>query len=201
MEQEMKLSAAVVRRLRLERGWSQEQLALASGLSLRTIQRVEADASGSLATKVCLAATFGVPLAELSEDAAGQPLAREVGARPVGALLIGLAVLACVLISESGRLPGLPMSDAMAVLNTLMAVLGAVLAIPAAFRLAAQGHVASVALATIGTPLVVLLAAGVVLIAISGRVPMWQLWAFGACGIALVAMALRRLCARTPQAR
>lgn len=201
MEQEMKLSAAVVRRLRLERGWSQEQLALASGLSLRTIQRVEAQGSASLATKVCLAATFGIPLAALAADADGQTLVRADGVRLIGALLIGVAVLACVLINESGRLPGLPTSDALAALNTLMAVLGAVLALPAAFRLAAQGHVASVALTTIGTPLVVLLVAGIVLIAFSGRVPMWQLWAFGACGIALVAMALRRLRARSPQPR
>ena len=30
-----------VRKLRLQRNWSQEQLALLSGLSIRTIQRIE----------------------------------------------------------------------------------------------------------------------------------------------------------------
>ena len=31
----------IVRKLRLQRGWSQEQLAEMSGLSTRTIQRIE----------------------------------------------------------------------------------------------------------------------------------------------------------------
>lgn len=193
MEQEMKISAAVVRHLRLARGWSQEQLALASGLSLRTIQRVEADGSASLGTKVCLAATFGIQLAELAVDAGNQKFIRENGAQPISALLIGVGVLACVLISESGRLPGLPTSAALAALNVLMGVLGAMLSMPAALRLGAQGRFAGVALSIIGTPLVVLLAAGLVFAVFSGRLPMWQLWVFGSCGLALVAMALRRL--------
>lgn len=65
-EQDMKISADNVRRLRVERGWSQEQLATASGLGLRTIQRVEAEGRAARETRVCLAATFGVELAELS---------------------------------------------------------------------------------------------------------------------------------------
>lgn len=31
----------IVRKLRLQRGWSQEQLATLTGLSVRTIQRIE----------------------------------------------------------------------------------------------------------------------------------------------------------------
>lgn len=189
----MKISAAVVRRLRLERGWSQEQLALASGLSLRTIQRVEADGSASLATKVCFAATFGIPLVELAADEGKHGFVGESGAHAIGALLIGIAVLACVLIGESGRLPGLPTSDALAVLHVLLGTLGALLSISAGLRIAARGRFAGVFLAVIGTPLVVLLAAGLLFFAFTGRGPMWQLWAFGACGLVLVAMALRRL--------
>lgn len=67
-EQEMKISSAKVRRFRSERGWSQDQLALASGLSLRTIQRVEAEGNASRETQVCLAATFGISLAELADE-------------------------------------------------------------------------------------------------------------------------------------
>lgn len=66
--QEMKISSAKVRRFRSEHGWSQDQLALASGLSLRTIQRVEAEGNASRETHVCLAATFGISLAELSDE-------------------------------------------------------------------------------------------------------------------------------------
>lgn len=67
-EQEMKISSAKVRRFRSERGWSQDQLALASGLSLRTIQRVEAEGNASRETQVCLAATFGISLVELADE-------------------------------------------------------------------------------------------------------------------------------------
>lgn len=67
-EPEMKISSAKTRRLRSERGWSQDQLAHASGLSLRTIQRVEAEGNASRETQVCLAATFGITLAELGEE-------------------------------------------------------------------------------------------------------------------------------------
>lgn len=67
-EQEMKISPTIVRRLRTEQGWSQEQLSAAAGLSLRTIQRVEADGSASLETRTCLAATFGVQPTGLAEE-------------------------------------------------------------------------------------------------------------------------------------
>ncbi len=67
IEQDMKISAAEIRRLRTERGWSQEQLAAASGLGLRTIQRVEAEGKAARETRVCLAATFNVPLTDLLE--------------------------------------------------------------------------------------------------------------------------------------
>jgi len=40
----------LVQKLRLQRGWSQEQLAIVSGLSVRTIQRIERGQSASLET-------------------------------------------------------------------------------------------------------------------------------------------------------
>ena len=54
-----------VRALRQERGWSQEQLAEVSGVSLRTIQRVERDGNCSLETRNALGAAFDRPGAEL----------------------------------------------------------------------------------------------------------------------------------------
>lgn len=68
VQEDMKISPATVRRLRTDLGWSQEQLAVASGLSLRTIQRVESDGSASRETRTSLAATFGIQLAELSAE-------------------------------------------------------------------------------------------------------------------------------------
>jgi len=72
MESQMKINADNVRQFRHNKGWSQEQLSHASGLGLRTIQRVEAQGNGSRETAVCLAATFDVELttimAELVKD-------------------------------------------------------------------------------------------------------------------------------------
>ncbi len=48
----------IVRKLRLEKGWSQEQLAEASGVSVRTIQRMERGKRVGLETLKCLAAVF-----------------------------------------------------------------------------------------------------------------------------------------------
>lgn len=53
--------------LRLARAWSQEQLAEISGLSTRTVQRIENGERPSLETLSALAAVFDVGVAELAE--------------------------------------------------------------------------------------------------------------------------------------
>lgn len=68
---DMSINAEQVRALRESRGWSQEHLAEVAGLSLRTIQRVEAEGKGSRETKLSLAAAFDVPLGRLSVVTAG----------------------------------------------------------------------------------------------------------------------------------
>lgn len=71
MDDEMKINAKAVRRMRTDRAWSQEQLAEITDVSLRTIQRVEADGSASRETKMALAAAFKIDVRDLSEpDAA-----------------------------------------------------------------------------------------------------------------------------------
>jgi transcriptional regulator with XRE-family HTH domain len=50
----------IVRKLRLQRGWTQEQLAELTGLSVRSIQRLERGQSASLETVNSLAAVFEV---------------------------------------------------------------------------------------------------------------------------------------------
>lgn len=50
----------LVRKLRLQRAWSQETLAEVSGVSVRTIQRIERGAEPSLDTRTALAAAFDV---------------------------------------------------------------------------------------------------------------------------------------------
>ena len=58
-----------VQKLRLQRGWSQEQLAELSGLSTRTIQRLERGQNPSVETLKSVAAVFEIDFNELREPA------------------------------------------------------------------------------------------------------------------------------------
>lgn len=58
----------LIQKLRLQRGWSQEQLATISGLSTRTIQRLERGQPASLETMNTLAAVFEVELSQLTDQ-------------------------------------------------------------------------------------------------------------------------------------
>lgn len=57
-----------IQKLRLQRGWSQEQLATISGLSTRTIQRIEGGQQPSLETLKTLAAIFEIDVSQLTEQ-------------------------------------------------------------------------------------------------------------------------------------
>ncbi|MEX2505644.1 MAG: 2TM domain-containing protein [Pseudohongiellaceae bacterium] len=59
----------IVRKLRLQRGWSQDQLAEMSGLSVRTIQRIERGQNAGLESLKSLAAVFEVDFNELNSGA------------------------------------------------------------------------------------------------------------------------------------
>jgi transcriptional regulator with XRE-family HTH domain len=58
----------LIHKLRLKRGWSQQQLAEASGLSVRTIQRVEAGHPASVETLKSIAAVFEVDFSTLNPE-------------------------------------------------------------------------------------------------------------------------------------
>lgn len=68
LETERKGLRMIVRKLRDKHNWSQEQLATVSGLSLRTIQRVEAGNNASIETLKSLAAVFEVDISKLTEE-------------------------------------------------------------------------------------------------------------------------------------
>lgn len=57
-----------IQKLRLQHGWSQQQLADASGLSVRTIQRIEAGKPASMESLKCLAAAFDVEYTSLQPE-------------------------------------------------------------------------------------------------------------------------------------
>lgn len=61
----MKINAELVLELRTKKSWSQEELALAAGVNLRTIQRIEKEASASLQSKKALASAFGIHISDL----------------------------------------------------------------------------------------------------------------------------------------
>jgi transcriptional regulator with XRE-family HTH domain len=61
----MKIRADVVLKARAQKYWSQEELAVASGLNLRTIQRIEREASASLQSKKALASALDLDIHDL----------------------------------------------------------------------------------------------------------------------------------------
>jgi len=81
----------VIRGLRQERRWSQEQLAEFSGLSLRTVQRIESSNSASLNSLAALAAAFEIDLNSLDKELAMDKTSSEWKKRPawVRALFLG----------------------------------------------------------------------------------------------------------------
>lgn len=58
----------LIHTLRLQRGWSQQQLAQLSGVSVRTIQRIERGKTASLESLKALAAVFEVDFNDLSTE-------------------------------------------------------------------------------------------------------------------------------------
>ena len=58
----------IAKKLRAEKKWSQEQVAKFSGLSIRTIQRVESGQSASIETLKSLASVFEVDINKLTEE-------------------------------------------------------------------------------------------------------------------------------------
>jgi transcriptional regulator with XRE-family HTH domain len=103
---DVQINSQRVRTEREKRAWSQEQLGMAAGLSLRTIQRVETTGAGSLETLKSLAAVFSIDVSELraAEPAAADGSARP-GARPRWhSARAGYAALASALVLVAGGL-------------------------------------------------------------------------------------------------
>jgi DNA-binding XRE family transcriptional regulator len=67
-----------IRKLREERGWTQEHLAAVAAVSLRTIQRVESDGAASLETRAALAAVFGLTPLSLIASSTSAPTMRSI---------------------------------------------------------------------------------------------------------------------------
>ena len=64
----MKIKVGLVKKLRIDKSWSQEDLSEHSGLSLRTIQRIEKGNSASLESVKILAEAFDISTEQLMES-------------------------------------------------------------------------------------------------------------------------------------
>lgn len=67
----MQIDSGLVKKLRMERHWSQSQLADACGLTLRTIQRLESSGRASIESARSLASVFDFNPDDLIVDTAG----------------------------------------------------------------------------------------------------------------------------------
>ena len=83
----MHLNQDKIRELRLDRGWTQQQLADSCGLSLRTIQRVEKEGLASLETTASLCAVFEVGRQTIIRVSAPE---EQFAQRSYGPLLVSL---------------------------------------------------------------------------------------------------------------
>jgi transcriptional regulator with XRE-family HTH domain len=97
---DMRVDAGVVRSERTRRAWSQEHLANAAGLGLRTVQRIESTGIASSESVIALASVFSIPVSSITIDAS-TPRARfwsgsrrKLGAAGAVALAILISVLA-----------------------------------------------------------------------------------------------------------
>jgi transcriptional regulator with XRE-family HTH domain len=101
-EKVMKFSAKKIRGLRENRGWSQEHLGEVSGVSYRTIQRMEKDGNASPETIMAVSSAFSVSPDELQSEyneKIGDGKFKAGGA--LGAIFLFCAVLAYLSISGS----------------------------------------------------------------------------------------------------
>ena len=64
----MKVNANLVIDLRNNKSWSQDELAIATGLNLRTIQRIENEALASLQSKKALASVLDINIQDLDYE-------------------------------------------------------------------------------------------------------------------------------------
>lgn len=82
MEVQMKIDSQRLKTLREARAWSQEHLAQVSGLSVRTVQRIEAQGSASAESRMALAAALDISPAELAIPAPVPPVASPAAQSP-----------------------------------------------------------------------------------------------------------------------
>ena len=69
----MRINADLVIKARKSKSWSQEELAIAAGLNLRTVQRIESEAAASLQSKKALASALDLDIHDLESQEIDMP--------------------------------------------------------------------------------------------------------------------------------
>ena len=69
---DMRVNSSLIKQLRNQRAWSQDQLSLISGISHRTIQRIESSGTCSLESLRALAVAFEIETSVLEIDPTAQ---------------------------------------------------------------------------------------------------------------------------------
>ena len=69
------INSELVKKLRKQKSWSQEQLSAIAGISLRTVQRVENEGACSLESRKALASAFEIDAADLELDGKAMEIA------------------------------------------------------------------------------------------------------------------------------
>ncbi len=180
MSKEMKIDRHMIRKLCELRGWSQEQLAEAAGLGVRTVQRVESEGRASAETRTCLAAAFNVPQSALAAPASVSERARDSADPILG--LIGVFLVIVGLLTTQGQ--GLVLAGT-GILIAMLAMQGLVLVDN---QRAAAGR--DRLLTPVGSSVVALLVAGLSAEALGWAViggPVWAGLAVAAFGLFLAA--------------
>ena len=188
MNNQVNISKEKIRQLRISKGWPQEQLALASGLSVRTVQRVESEGAASLNTAMSLAATFEVDVSELQQIHQFEMSRKQ---KPQYGLYIGLVILTLSLATQPLQLPDDPYSTYMSFMSYFLAGLGILIMTPSVISAFKQKRYFALVLASIGTPLSTMLAIGVLYLLLDLSKPMWELFTLGVGGVCLLLMSLR----------
>lgn len=188
MNNQVNISKEKIRQLRISKGWPQEQLALASGLSVRTVQRVESEGAASLNTAMSLAATFEVDVSELQQIHQFEMSRKQ---KLQYGLYIGLVILTLSLATQPLQLPDDPYSTYMSFMSYFLAGLGILIMTPSVISAFKQKRYFALVLASIGTPLSTMLAIGVLYLLLGLSKPMWELFTLGVGGVCLLLMSLR----------
>jgi DNA-binding XRE family transcriptional regulator len=120
MENLMEINVQLLKKLREERAWSQEHLATVSGLSLRTVQRIEAEGKASAESRMAMSAALNIPPSELARTGNGPASSTFIGGPAYGYGGAFLGAACAMLAIYYGGAP----QDAGLAVGTVGAVLG-----------------------------------------------------------------------------